>query len=106
MTFDNGMVFANHHELGQKMKVATYFCDVYASWQKGGIENMNGQLRRDLPRNTDLSAIREEDLEEIILGHNMMPRRGLGGLSSIKSLAKHFGKNIPFLFNHGVAARS
>ena len=30
-----------------------YFCDPYASWQKGGIENTNGRLRRELPRKTD-----------------------------------------------------
>jgi len=26
--------------------MATWFCDAYASWQKGGVENTNGRLRR------------------------------------------------------------
>ena len=26
--------------------MTTWFCDAYASWQKGGIENANGRLRR------------------------------------------------------------
>jgi IS30 family transposase len=30
--------------------MATWFCDAYAAWQKGGVENANGRLRRWLPR--------------------------------------------------------
>jgi hypothetical protein len=30
--------------------MTTWFCDAYASWQKGGVENANGRLRRWLPR--------------------------------------------------------
>ena len=26
--------------------MTTWFCDAYASWQRGGIENANGRLRR------------------------------------------------------------
>ena len=29
--------------------MTTWFCDAYASWQKSGIENANGRLRRWLP---------------------------------------------------------
>jgi IS30 family transposase len=34
--------------------MATWFCDAYAyaSWQKGGVENPNGRLRRWMPRHT------------------------------------------------------
>jgi IS30 family transposase len=37
--------------------MATWFCDAYASWQKGAVENANGRLRRDLPRDLDLDAL-------------------------------------------------
>jgi IS30 family transposase len=30
--------------------MTTWFCDAYASWQNGGVENANGRLRRWLPR--------------------------------------------------------
>lgn len=81
----------------------TYFCDVYASWQKGGVENMNGRLRRDLPRKTDLHALHDEDFQQILLTHNLMPRKVLLGKSPIEALANYFGKVIFFSFNHGVA---
>lgn len=103
VTFDNGTEFAKHKKIRDILKVPTYFCDVYASWQKGGIENMNGRFRRDLPRKTDLLNMSEEDLEQIILSHNMAPRKVLEGLSPIESLAKCIGKDIIFLFNKGVA---
>lgn len=103
ITFDNGTEFAKHTEITKQLGVPTYFCDVYASWQKGGIENQNGRLRRDLPRKTDLLAIDDFEFEQIILSHNMSPRKVLDGLSPIELLAKHLGKNIIFLFNKGLA---
>lgn len=103
VTFDNGTEFAKHRELTKKLNIPTFFCDVYASWQKGGIENMNGRFRRDLPRKTDLLKITDEDLENIITSHNLSPRKVLGALSPIEVLANHMGKSIIFLFNKGVA---
>jgi hypothetical protein len=43
--------------------MTTWFCDAYASWQKGGVENANGRLRRWLPRHIDnrRSSARESD---------------------------------------------
>ena len=103
ITFDNGTEFAYHQNLSDILKVPTYFCDVYASWQKGGIENMNGRFRRDLPRKTDLKAMCDKEFEQIILNHNLMPRKCLKAKSPIEALAKHLKKDIVFLFNQGVA---
>lgn len=103
ITFDNGTEFSRHKDITDQLRVPTYFCDVYASWQKGGIENQNGRLRRDFPRKTDLFAINDTEFEQIILSHNMAPRKVLKGLSPIEALAKHMNKNIIFLFNKGLA---
>jgi IS30 family transposase len=105
ITFDNGSEFARHQKLKQRLNMNVYFCDVYASWQKGGIENMNGRLRRDLPRKTDLSLLPCNELEQIVLTHNLMPRKVLGEHSPLEVLAKHFGRSILFLFNRTVALR-
>jgi len=40
--------------------MTTWFCDAYASWQKGGVENANGRLRRWLPRQTDIDKVSDE----------------------------------------------
>ncbi len=106
VTFDNGMEFSLHTALREKLRMKTYFCDVYASWQKGSIENMNGRLRRDLPRKTDLFSLTEADLEQILLTHNLMPRKVLQAKSPIEALANSLGKCIVFSFNHRVALQS
>ena len=64
---------------------------------------MNGRLRRDLPRKTDLCRVDDEELEQILMGHNLTPRKVLNGLSPIETLAKLQGRDIIFLFNNGVA---
>jgi transposase, IS30 family len=55
--------------------MTTWFCDAYASWQKGAVENANERLRRKLPRNLDLDALSDAELQEIVLRHNMTPRK-------------------------------
>ena len=54
ITFDNDTAFAQHALLRTMRAMTTWFCDAYASWQKGGVENANGRLRRWLPRQTDV----------------------------------------------------
>ena len=56
VAFDNGTEFARHYQL-HELGVETFFCDVRSPWQKGGVENRIGRLRRFLPRRTDLSAL-------------------------------------------------
>jgi IS30 family transposase len=45
--------------------LTTWFCDAYASWQKGGVENVNGRLRRWLPRQTDIDKVSDEEIQDI-----------------------------------------
>ena len=44
ITFDNDTAFAHHARLQTMCAMTTWFCDAYASWQKGGVENANGRL--------------------------------------------------------------
>jgi IS30 family transposase len=69
--------------------VPAFFCDPYASWQKGGIENTNGRLRRDLPRKTNLKKMRSEDFNETIDNYNLTPRKNLGWLSPLEAFRKN-----------------
>lgn len=78
LTFDNGGEGALHTEIKKEYGVETYFCDPYASWQKGGVENANKLIRYYLPRNTDLSKLTDRDIYEIQEKLNNRPRRCLG----------------------------
>jgi IS30 family transposase len=74
LTFDNGIENQRHRSLG----IPTFFCDPYASWQKGGIERLNGMLRRYFPKGTDFSLVSQTELDAVQEQLNRKPRRILG----------------------------
>jgi transposase, IS30 family len=76
ITFDNGSEFALHHKLALA-GLKTFFCDPHAPWQKGGIENAIGRLRRPLPRKSDLAAITQLQLDDLTRRYNNTPRKCL-----------------------------
>lgn len=98
MTFDNDMTFAKHDELAKKFKLQTWFCDAYASWQKGGIENANGRIRRWLPRKTDLEAVSDHDIKNIIITINTTPRKCLDFKTPFQSFMENLGTDIKLCF--------
>ena len=69
VTFDNGTEFTRHYEL-HRLGIETFFCDTYSPWQKGGVENAIGRLRRFLPRGTKLSEVSEERFAAVVLAYN------------------------------------
>lgn len=76
LTFDNGTEFARHHRLNP-IGIATFFCDPHAPWQKGGIENAIGRMRRTLPRKTDLATLDDQRFRLLLLAYNNTPRKCL-----------------------------
>jgi len=68
------------------------------SWRKGAVENANGRLRRDLPRDLDLDALGDAELQEIILSHNLTPRKCLGFLTPLQALLKELGRDVQIRF--------
>jgi len=54
-TTDNDILFRHHQELARLLGVKIYFCHPYHSWEKGSIENVNGVIRRTIPKGSDLS---------------------------------------------------
>lgn len=77
ISFDNGTEFAEHYRLHPRLGVETFFCDVRSPWQKGGIENTIGRLRRYLPRKTDLATLEPSQLRALAQRLNDTPRKCL-----------------------------
>ena len=77
LTVDNGTEFAFHYRLTDQLGIDTFFCDVHAPWQKGGIENAIGRLRRRLPRKTNLDDTPQTDIANAIDAYNNTPRKCL-----------------------------
>ena len=77
ITFDNGTEFARHHHLHDQ-GIQTFFCDTHSPWQKGGVENAIGRMRRTLPRKTDLAGLSEDRFTQLVQAYNNTPRKCLG----------------------------
>jgi IS30 family transposase len=54
-TTDNDILFAKHKELGKLLGIKIFFCHPYHSWEKGTVENTNGEIRVYLPKGCDIS---------------------------------------------------
>ena len=80
LTFDNGTEFARHYRL-HAIGIQTFFCDTHSPWQKGGVENAIGRMRRTLPRKTDLAAVTNQQFAGFVRAYNNTPRKCLGFLT-------------------------
>jgi transposase, IS30 family len=91
VTFDNGTEFAHHHEL-HRLAIKTFFCDPHAPWQKGGIENAIGRMRRFLPRKTDLATLSARTFNALVSAYNNTPRKCLDFSTPAEAFSKvlHF----------------
>jgi IS30 family transposase len=77
LTIDNGTEFALHYQLTEQLALQTYFCDPHSPWQKGGVENAIGRLRRRLPRKTNLADLSTRQIARIVQAYNDTPRKCL-----------------------------
>jgi IS30 family transposase len=91
VTFDNGTEFARHRAL-HRLAIDTYFCDPYSPWQKGGIENAIGRMRRFIPRKTDLATLPNKRFKALISAYNNTPRKCL----DFKTPAETFSEVLHF----------
>ncbi len=78
ITYDNGTENASHETINAVLNTASYFCRPYHSWEKGGVENNIGLIRRFYPKKTDWSLISQDDLNIIEYRLNTRPRKCLG----------------------------
>lgn len=77
ITSDNGKEFAHHKRIAEELMAEMYFAHPYASWERGTNENTNGLIRQYFPKDMDLSAITEEDLQAVEERLNTRPRKCL-----------------------------
>jgi IS30 family transposase len=89
VTFDNGAEFSHHHRLHASLQMRTYFCDKHAPWQKGGIENAIGRLRRVLPRKVDPKWLTQDQMDRLSARYNHTPRKCLGYQTPAECFTSH-----------------
>lgn len=81
LTYDNGLEFSQHQKINQVIGSQSFFCRPHASWEKGGVENLNGLVRQYYPKGSDFSQICPRHLAHVTEELNARPRATLGYLS-------------------------
>jgi IS30 family transposase len=77
ITSDNGKEFSFHEEISKELNVKFYFCDAYASWQRGLNEHTNGLIREYIPKKSEFDKISRTEIIHIQNRLNNRPRKVL-----------------------------
>jgi IS30 family transposase len=77
LTYDNGIENRDHENLAIALKIKTYFCNPYHSWEKGGVENTIGRIRRYIPKGSNFADFSDKDIAKIEHWLNHTPRKCL-----------------------------
>ena len=94
LTIDNGGEFAKHGEIAKHLRIDTFFCAPYASYQKGCVENGNGILRQFLPRSADIDALSQKEIDKIVDKINNRPMKCLGFQTPAEVFKQHYGQLV------------
>lgn len=82
---DNGSEFKDVARLeataSGEERTKVFFCDPYASYQKGAIENNHEMIRRVLPKGTDFTGLTQGDIAVMMDNINSYKRKKLNGRS-------------------------
>ena len=65
MTTDNDLLWQHHLRLEKLLGITIYFCHPYHSWEKGTIENTNGEVRKDIPKGSDISKYSKRNIQKV-----------------------------------------
>lgn len=89
ITVDNGSEFLDWRNLEKScvskrgaLRTQIYYCHPYRSWERGTNEQINGQLRRFIPKGCAISEYSKKDILEIQEWLNNYPRKILNGKSA------------------------
>ena len=77
ITYDNGSENVLHQEINAKLGVQSFFCKPYHSWEKGSVEQVNGLIRRYLPKGSNFNNVTAAEINRIEKRLNNRPRKCL-----------------------------
>jgi len=89
MTMDNDILFQKHKELAELLSVKIYFCHPYHSWEKGTVENINGHIRKYIPKRSNISKYSKQFIKSIEVKLNRRFLKCLNSLTPYEVIEKH-----------------
>ena len=88
ITVDNGTEFSDYDGIMRSIygrnntRTMVYYCHPYASCERGTNERINREIRRLIPKGTDLSKFTEQEIQNVENWVNNYPRQVLGYATS------------------------
>lgn len=87
ITVDNGSEFSDYKSMeksiyGKNTRTSIYYCHPYCSSERGTNERLNREIRRLIPKGSDLSRYSLEDIKKVETWVNNYPREVLGYATS------------------------
>lgn len=98
ITVDNGSEFANFSGMekssyGNGKRTSVYYCHPYCSFERGSNERLNREIRRLIPKGSDISKYSDFEIQKVEDWINNYPRQILGFSTS----SEMFNKQVKLL---------
>lgn len=91
---DNGSEFKTLYEIEDQIFTKVFYCDPYASYQKGECEKNHGFFRRIVFKGKSLNTFTQEEINEIFSHINSYPRASLNKSSPYDLFAQEYNSII------------
>ena len=92
ITVDNGVEFSDFKGLEKSIyggkRTSVYYCHPYTSCERGSNERLNREIRRLIPKGTDLSTISDKRIKAVETWVNDYPREIFGYATSAELFAE------------------
>jgi transposase, IS30 family len=89
VTTDNDILFQKHRRLAGLLRTRIYFCLPHHPWEKGTVEYMNREIRKEIPKGSDLSKYAKRFTERLEAKLNRRPMAVLRYRTPAEALAAH-----------------
>jgi len=94
ITSDNGLEFAMHKYIAERLQTEFYFAHPYSSWERGLNEYTNRLIRQYIPKKTDFDDVNNQQINTITMKLNSRPRKKLGYNSPGSVFLNSFNSNV------------
>jgi IS30 family transposase len=88
-TTDNDLLLQHHERLAKLLGIKIYFCHPYRSWEKGSIEHVNGVIREDIPKGSDISRYSRRFIKKVEEKISRRPMEVLDSFTPDEMMAMH-----------------
>lgn len=92
VTSDNGSENTKHKEMASDLNTEWYFCRPYHSWEKGSVERAIKEVRRYIPKGTNLNKYSKDQIQWVENRLNSRPMKCLGWLSPKEAMEQEVNK--------------